>query len=420
MPVTLSTANHCRNSWREGKASTTEELFKHSCPSDHQACQKSIRHSFSKGLLDESHISASQNGFVWAVFYAYSNHYHLTIRPEDVWFSILTQLSLFINAHAEELRSYFVTHKGKKNLTVVSNDTFSTADFGDLSVQMTDLIQEKVVDPELRSWIMPEFTTTTKTDEAIAAILMMGALKKYFSYTMSLRCGITSVTLLGEQEDWMTIVTKLDKLKQLGDEPARFAQLLRPVLNSFVACFDDPSSDKVQAARVQAFWSRCAHKEAMGSGPMYLSGWLTVFCFWGDDGNLLFQEPILSKSSVEFERKNSKMSLFDALSRRVDIGDIPPGSASVPVIVEEPNGRIHRTTMVAGLIGIEATSSQKDTDPSDDTKGHVLDSIQPFSGWWMYEFKSKKKKKYGRPHASKGLQPTRSAADLDWRRRGPS
>jgi hypothetical protein len=51
---------------------------------------------------------------------------------------------------------------------------------------------------------------------------MMGALEKYFSYTMMLLCGFPSATLLGEREDWVTLSKKLEKLQQIGDEPARF------------------------------------------------------------------------------------------------------------------------------------------------------------------------------------------------------
>jgi hypothetical protein len=298
----------------------------------------------------------------------------LTIRPEDVWFSILTQLSLFINAHAEDLRSLFVAHEGQKELTVTGLGTIENTDFGALALHMTKLIEENVVDEELRAWIMPDFTTTTESDNVVAAILMMGALQKYFSYKMMLLCGIPSVTLLGEKKDWTALVKKLDKLQELGDEPARFAQLLRPVLNHFVASFESPES-----LSVRDFWSKCADKESMGSGPSYLSGWISVFCFWDENGKMIYDESIYAKTTPEFEKRNTEMGLDDALSRRVDIDDIPSGFSSVPVTVDD-NGVTHHTTMLAGLIGIQAKSSGEVS-----AEGGEIDSIQPLSGWWMYE-----------------------------------
>ncbi|CAG8891029.1 unnamed protein product [Penicillium egyptiacum] len=113
-------------------------------------------------------------------------------------------------------------------------ETMETVDFGEMAWRMAKLMEKHVVNPELRSWIMPAFSTTTTSDEVVAAILMVGSIQKYFSYQFTIRCGIPSVTLLGEREDWELMVPKLAQLAQLGDEPARFAQLLRPVLNTLL------------------------------------------------------------------------------------------------------------------------------------------------------------------------------------------
>ncbi|KAJ5087590.1 hypothetical protein N7456_011206 [Penicillium angulare] len=382
MPVTLTTASHPSNKWRYPKVSNVEDWFKQSCPHEHEKSQKLFQHSFPPNFFDGSHISKSDNGFVWAVFHAYINHHHLTIRPEDVWFSILSQLNFFINAHAEELRHSFVEHEGQKELKVTSSGTIMTADIGGLAVQLTRQIEENVIDKELRAWIMPDFTTTTKSDTVIAAILMMGAMQKYFSYSMMLLCGIPSVTMLGEREDWVKLVNKLDKLQQLGDEPARFGQLLRPILNNFVACFDNPESTESVD-----FWSKCADKHSMGSGPSYLSGWISVFCFWDKEGQTLHREEFHPKDTPEFQSRNTETELDDVLSRRVDIADVPAGFASVPVAVDD-NGVLYETMMVAGSIGIQATSSATKTHndsslPS--AQSTELDSVQPLSGWCMYE-----------------------------------
>ena len=181
------------------------------------------------------------NGFVRACFHAYSNHHHLTLRPEDIWFAILTQLSFHINAHAEDLRSFFVTHEGREELEVFGAGTIKTADFGPLAVKMTKEMDKFLVDPDLRQWVMLDFTTTTDTDTVTAAVLMMGAMQEYFSYKMTLCCGIPSITLLGERDDWVKIQRRLDKLPQLGPEPEIFARLLRPVLEYFVRSFDSPN-----------------------------------------------------------------------------------------------------------------------------------------------------------------------------------
>jgi hypothetical protein len=83
---------------------------------------------------------------------------------------------------------------------------------------------------------------------------------------------------------------------------------------------------------------------------------------------------------------------------RIDIKKIPSGSASVPVKVDD-NGTKYDTKMVAGSFGIQATSSGQKTDsgqdhanpwnkdytPAKGTGEPGLDSLQPATGWLMYE-----------------------------------
>ena len=411
MPVTLVTADHSPGEWRFPKVSQMDNLFEESCYKQHVQSQKLIHSSLHQNDFKASHISSSSNGFVWAVFHAYSNHHNLRLRPEDVWFAILTQLSFFINAHAEQLHHLFIAHQGRKELRVVTNDFIETVDFGWMAYQMTALIYKNVLDKELREWIMPAFTTTTNSDKVVAAILMMGTMKKYFRYTFESRCGIPAVTLLGEREDWALLVTRLEKLGHLGDEPARFAALLRPVLVHLVASFDNP-----KAADTLSFWGRCAHYESFGSGSSILSGWITAFCFWDEEGVLIHRTNDRYFSDQPLLR-NTETDLHDVLSHQVATRDVPSCYVTVPVKVEDgPNRRIYNTVMLAGLIGIQATSSGaslahgRNSHPSRGLSASMgntrLDSIQPVSAWLMYEKKSSnnKKRTYSKVHSWSKLE----------------
>lgn len=75
-----------------------------------------------------------------------------------------------------------------------------------------------------------------------------------------------------EKADWENLVLRLDKLSSFGSEPVVWVKLLRPIFRCFVQAFDgDPDID---------FWSRVCHHQSFGSGPVYLSGWITAFCVW--------------------------------------------------------------------------------------------------------------------------------------------
>ncbi|KAI9712772.1 MAG: hypothetical protein M1820_001394 [Bogoriella megaspora] len=385
-----------------------EALLLRSAPKEYKKHERILRYSF-YDLSPESSIAASDNGFVRTAMLAYAGHHHLIIRPEDVWFAILTQLSFYINGHAEALRSHFVDHEGKKRLKVVDIGTIDSADFGKMAIWITEEIQANVKDPELRQWIMPDFSSTTKTDSIVAAILMMGSMQSYFEYTFQLLCGIPSVTLLGEREDWVKLLKRLRKLPELGQETTQWYAVLSPILSYFVRSWDEPDHPDVRD-----FWNRIASKESMGSGPDYLTGWMTAFCFWDVDGKpLSYRHGLPTPDDIQFS-DNPNYDLGSALKLRVDMDKVPTGYVTVPVKVDD-NGRLYNTEMLAGSVGMRIMSSGQKLDESyqhvedsyqrleayedstprplelgEPTGEPGLDTVTPLTGWWMYELKDEK------------------------------
>jgi len=224
-----------------------------------------------------------KNGLVRTLTEAYNKHHALVLRPDDIWLCILTQFNLFVNGEgrAENLRSVFVAHEGKKELEVWDVGTRYTLDYGNMAKRMTDLIEKNVVDPTLREWIIPNFTTTTSTDVVAASVIMMATLQTYFDYKFGTLCGLPHVTLLGEKTDWVQIVGRIEKLKEYGRETTAWYHLLKPVVTRFARAFDDGFAESTEN---RDFWNRVVHWQSMGSGPTYLSGWVTAFCVFDEKG----------------------------------------------------------------------------------------------------------------------------------------
>ncbi|GKT50769.1 uncharacterized protein ColSpa_10950 [Colletotrichum spaethianum] len=375
MPVTLNIVNHPARPWEDDKVTTPEELFERACPRDFKQSERLIQTSLSRRVLRETHTSPSKNGLIWAAYHAYSNHHHLTLRPEDIWFAILTQLSFYINANAEDLRSFFVDHKGNKELEVIDAGSLEYANFGAFAQRMTHMIAKNVKDPELRTWVMPSFSTTTDTDRVVASVLFMGAMQKYFSYGFTMCCGIPSVTLLGEVADYQEILARLDKMEQLGDEPTQFAEMLRPILRHMILSFHEPTSPQVAA-----FWNKIATREQRGSGMDYMSGWISAFCYWSSEGKARWRSP--------------KKAVLDGVSYPlVDFNAVPDGICSVPVTVDD-NGDVYSCTMLAGSFGIQGIpeAAAEDSPEGSESTGSqatppALTNIRPLTGWLMYENK---------------------------------
>ena len=283
MPVTVEPAPHGAEKFQFGRyhnqgspVANAIDFLEQCCPEESKKVKNDhiIQSSFCD-ISNADEIYKSQNGFVDTAVKAYSEHLHLEIRPEDIWFSILAQLSVYVNQHVEELADMFVAHEGQKNLDLdglnpeiqgKGKSTWADVDFGKISYKFTELLGENIKDPSLREWVLPTFTTTTKVDQAVASILMMATFQKYFTYSVSIRCGLPSVTLLGQKSDWEKLALKIERLPSFGEEPKTWYGLLKPVLSRFVTSFDSPD-----AAETKDFWQKIAHYSGGGSGPTYLS-----------------------------------------------------------------------------------------------------------------------------------------------------
>ncbi|KAJ7859106.1 hypothetical protein B0H13DRAFT_2075329 [Mycena leptocephala] len=318
------------------------------------------------------------NGFVDTIISAYNQHHALILRPDDVWITILTQFNFYVNAHAELLRANFVAHEGTKALTV---STASFDDFGRLAREMVSLIEKNIVDPTLRAWALPDFSTTTVNDTTVSSIVLMATLKAYFEHAYcDVCCGIPRVTLEGERRDWEKLLQRLEKLKEYGLETVAWYHLLVPVLSRFVTAFDNPNGK----SNVE-FWQNVAHFEPGGSGPSYYSGWITAFCAFNDKGDWLGPRlnPDIESSAApeslpasEFWKTYggcaaSGLTLDGTRFHKIDCDNVPPSYAEVDC------------SMTAGVVGTRVSSSN-DSGLSPSGKD---DTIRPAIGWWLFNQK---------------------------------
>ncbi|KAJ7753299.1 hypothetical protein B0H14DRAFT_3096743 [Mycena olivaceomarginata] len=335
--------------------------------------------SFSRDQ-DNLWVFPRPNGFVHTIIEAYNHHHALILRPDDVWIAILTQFNFYVNARAELLRANFVAHADKKALVVF---TPAFDDFGRLAREMADLIEKNVVDPSLRAWALPDFSTTTANDTTVGSIVLMATLKAYFEYTFcDIVCGIPRVTLEGEKADWEKILQRLEKLKEFGLETMAWYHLLVPVISRFVQVFDDPDA-----------WKCCAF-EPGGCGPSHYSGWITAFCAFNDDGKWLgprFDSSI--ESTVAPESLTAKsfwetygagangLQLDDTCFHKIDRDNIPPSYTEVDVRLVSATGGEKECAMTAGAVGMRVCSSNDSTlSPSGED-----DTVRPVMGWWLFE-----------------------------------
>lgn len=173
--------------------------------------------------------------------------------------------------------------------------------------------------------------------------------------------------------------------------------LLRPVLTRFVQAF---AISETNSAQDTDFWGRVCHYTSGGSGSTYLSGWVTAFCVWNDEGKwmgpgissgthlsriLSFKmkpKPPSLKLNHRRASKNSEMPhlvLDDVPYTFINSDDIPPGYCEVDVKLDD-NGKELPCVMVSGSMGSTIIGEKDDT-------------LQPLPAWFIFVSEKVKKLK---------------------------
>jgi len=278
-------------------------------------------------------------GFVRTLVNAYNEHLGLVLDPNQVWVVIVQQFSLYLSKNSEELRDKIIDFKGKNQLEIFSGGTLFTTDFGDLANRMVnEQITKNIKTQDLVDWLLPSFSTTKERHRISGSISIMCALREYFDYKFTLKCGLPSVTLLGNLQDWQKLRKKADKLLEFkikkDSNIEKWHKMLTSILDQFVLTKQGKGDPK--------WWNRIVSHHGGGSGPSFISGWASVFTCFSDRGD--WQGDRFTVQTVGTYEKSE----FPV----INTNDISSSFLSVPVLIND-RGKEYKSTVMAGNFAMQ-------------------------------------------------------------------
>ena len=275
------------------------ESLKHSSASAYSDKRKIDPQDVRIEALSSNHhdnlIYVGGNGFLVACVTAFAQHLPLKLSPDHIWSLITYAFAKHVDKNAEELRSKFVSHQGKKRLLVETPGNFRMSDptnsgsgaspeewehfvFGEFSEQIRQHIGDKT-----HATVTAEFTTTTPISRAAFEISLMAATKNYFSFGMRTECGIPRITLLGTEQDWVSLRNRAQDLSQLM--VPKFSEywmpLLLPILDQFVESYRGNVN--------HGFWQsmlKLRHNGMSSGYAKFISGWMQILFPYLGSGRL--------------------------------------------------------------------------------------------------------------------------------------
>ncbi len=319
----------------------------------------------------------NRHGMITAMVNAFSNHYPLVLRPQQIWIMILQGVSDHVNSNAAELQSKWMAggkdSKGgiqKKKLTINSpsfvlgernrsngprtgkNDWASVVcnpDDGSMHANTflgqiklnihrdayADLLMDEEVDRGL--------SDTTPIERVCMGITVMTALQSYFSYCMTTTCGFPYIVLEGEKTDWMKIRKSAERLVRercTSHFSGKWLPALLPLLDKFVEQYEQghrltQRGMKGKSSIDSVFWNAMVKRGGTrGSGAMtWLTGWINILFPYISEGKSLncYAFDPYSSSRAYVRAVDNDYSESARASRGTDIKQFSRGLSKVPV-----------------------------------------------------------------------------------------
>ena len=139
------------------------------------------------------------------------------------------------------------------------------------------------------------------------------------------------MSLLGTVEDWGLLRTKIERLLEFDNKEkmlSKWVSLLRVVCDNLVESAKNASDTNLE------FWDTICHHSGGGSGPSYLSGWITTFSFFNEKGNpIVRMKKLGSGQGREWPMIKSN--------------DINPNVVTCPVKIDD-NGVLYTSRLFVG------------------------------------------------------------------------
>ena len=275
-----------------------------------------IATSFSDAQCMESF---GKDAFYNCIVRAYANHQSVTLSPDMIWLLISQGFARYVNAHAEEVRHQLVSHEGKMDLVIQSEQDLLSeqANWPKLIDGFASQI-DKYTKGDIAKTITADFTTTSPAEKVTSQITLMESVKSYFEYiVIYISCGIPNITLKGTPEDWQKVLEKTRRLEQYGI--GEWTRSLEPILTEFIKTAEGKPNQK--------FWQGMVKKQRIdklkGGGcspdePTKLDGWILKF-FPDKNGQTLNKVPSTERMPAEYVRVGFKFKVIDPIQGTVAI-----------------------------------------------------------------------------------------------------
>lgn len=165
---------------------------------------------------------------------------------------------------------------------------------------------------ETVSNLQSDFTTTNAATLLASQASIMSAMKHYFKYEVLMGgCGVSSITLEGNLEDWEKIKSKLEYLSKFALK--WWTKHLIPIIDKIIQTKKYFTKNKKINSDLIEFWKKMIRVKSEEYQPDMIDGWIIKFIpNLGDDKPKLYE--ILNEQCVPDEILSCPLKIIEDLS----------------------------------------------------------------------------------------------------------
>lgn len=201
---------------------------------------------------------------------AYRYHLHVMLTPTDIHLHVLSQLAAIAMENAKTFEPVFVKKAGADTTISMATD--------DPTVLPMDALISKLAprtNLDMSLW-EPSYADTTDEQRYVAHAYLAAAASPHYRYCTYL-CGIPSIKLVGDKEDWQTLSDNVDKLcdQFLAYQDFKVLHALKMRVRGMAESFDRNEVEN------KAFWSDIFSRKTVGCVSV-MNGWLADLIYLGN------------------------------------------------------------------------------------------------------------------------------------------
>lgn len=311
----------------------------------------------------EVELKPHTNAFLDTATRAYDSHAPLVLSPDDVWMPIVQAVASYIHAEPEQARQYLVQFQGKQEINVeIPHERGQDLPWGDVFESFSAVLHLAV--GKRAHLFDPTFSTTGYIEKAAIRVQLMNALAPYFDYHGHTLCGLPSVKLLGTQEDWASISSRVHAFGEF------LPSWMHDPLKLVAVEFENASAGEANLN----FWRNFV-KHSGGSGGPYVSGFINAFFpfvrgYVRKDGKLV---EVLKKNFTMDNKdgKSFEQCIYDRVYYHGPNTDAIPNSVSAVPMKWSYYADKFNMQLISGMFGITVYE----------------DGFRPVIGWAVGESK---------------------------------